>query len=827
MAETAEDRIRRMKAEREGKPGGPPPPRTLSYNEDGSVTDLSAPKPAPAPWSPSTSGDSDRMYALVGGTNAGAMGRLHPAIPLPSGVGIDEYTAGDMAANPAGRNLYPNTSGDPKRAPNYSPRPAARPAAPPPAAQPAPPRAAPNAPAPRQAPARQAARPDDPRERTRQDMHVIGKDGLYTKLVDAADAAGMPDPLAWAGEQLRIIVANDPNSKAHPLAVEALQNTPAARWAVPGGGRFAGGVEGQKPANRVMPAAVAGTETPLAMVPNPTIGMKTPARGPQRPVEPGLPPAPAAGNGRPGRIPPPPPKGPAPRVDPRKPPVPGFERFATRDGAHAFDGQIHSYDPETGTVKIQTATGHKVSIEYTYLDDDSKKKFEGRVAEHNEKVDFEDEKEDFAKKHGVGAYENRFAPEMAFPEHRGPDGMGGARLAARRGKDRDAARQSAVDAHNIAMGVNPEPAPVADIPPAAKAAAEDVALLAAFAAKDAEAKAPPPAEPAHLAAGRRNVADRAAADAAGEAALAEHLESGAKGPPPQEAADMMDRKFKAAAAKYRLHEAKYRARNIDLDTFAQQMGVDTGMVSPEVYEAGQNMIHSVTEHNNRQRETANRHRESNMHPAAMAASARKVIDDPNSTPQQRAHAYTMMGQPAMAQAELAAHATVESARHKAEAEANASGGRAPAEEKEPDPLAVTVHDAVDSLPPGSSFDTMVAAAQHALEAQGMGEVDAKDRVRSVLGDRAWSRLASGSVSSGSAEAFFFWKMVIGKQQEVEAATAAGKPAPPPLSEREFIDLARQHGIKDRAYAAKWYHRFRGTRPPAAGGVGSDDSAAVE
>jgi hypothetical protein len=827
MAETAEDRIRRMKAEREGKPGGPPPPRTLSYNEDGSVTDLSAPKPAPAPWSPSTSGDSDRMYALVGGTNAGAMGRLHPAIPLPSGVGIDEYTAGDMAANPAGRNLYPNTSGDPTKAPNYSPRPAARPAAPPPAAQPAPPRAAPNAPAPRQAPARQAARPVDPREQRNRDWHVLGKDWLHNKLVDAADAAGMPDPAAWAGEQLRIIVANNPNSKAHPLAVEALQRTPEARWAVPGGGRFAGGVEGQKPANRVMPAAVAGTETPLAMVPNPTIGMKAPARGPQRPVEPGLPPAPAAGNGRPGRIPPPLPKGPAPRVDPRKPPVPGFERFTTRDGAHAFDGQIHSYDPETGTVKIQTATGHKVSIEYTYLDDDSKKKFEGRVAEHNEKVDFEDEKEDFAKKHGVGAYENRFAPEMAFPEHRGPDGMGGARLAARRGKDRDAARQSAVDAHNIAMGVNPEPAPVADIPPAAKAAAEDVALLAAFAAKDAEAKAPPPAEPAHLAAGRRNVADRAAADAAGEAALAEHLESGAKGPPPQEAADMMDRKFKAAAAKYRLHEAKYRARNIDLDTFAQQMGVDTGMVSPEVYEAGQNMIHSVTEHNNRQRETANRHRESNMHPAAMAASARKVIDDPNSTPQQRAHAYTMMGQPAMAQAELAAHATVESARHKAEAEANASGGRAPAEEKEPDPLAVTVHDAVDSLPPGSSFDTMVAAAQHALEAQGMGEVDAKDRVRSVLGDRAWSRLASGSVSSGSAEAFFFWKMVIGKQQEVEAATAAGKPAPPPLSEREFIDLARQHGIKDRAYAAKWYHRFRGTRPPAAGGVGSDDSAAVE
>jgi hypothetical protein len=657
-------------------------------------------------------------------------------------------------------------------------------------------------------------------------LHVLGKDWLQNKLVDAADAAGMPDPVAWAGEQLRIIVANNPNSKAHPLAVEALQRTPEARWAVPGGGRFAGGVEGQKPANRVMPAAVAGTETPLAMVPNPTIGMKTPARGPQRPVEPGLPPAPAAGNGRPGRIPPPLPKGPAPRVDPRKPPVPGFERFTTRDGAHAFDGQIHSYDPETGTVKIQTATGHKVSIEYTYLDDDSKKKFERRVADHNEKVDFEDEKEDFAKKHGVGAYENRFAPEMAFPEHRGPDGMGGARLAARRGKDRDAARQSAVDAHNIAMGVNPEPAPVSDIPPAAKAAAEDVALLAAFAAKDAEAKAPPPAEPAHLAAGRRNVADRAAADAAGEAAYAEYLESESKGLPPQEVLDMMTRKFKSAVAKYRLHEAKYRARNLGLDVFVQQMGIDPAMVDPEVYEVGHNMIHSVTEHNNRQREATNRHRESNMHPAAKAASARKVIDDPNSTPQQRAHAYTMMGQPAMAQAELAAHATVESARHTAEAEANARSGRAPAEEKEPDPLAVTVHDAVDSLPPGSSFDTMVAAAQHALEAQGMGEVDAKDRVRSVLGDRAWSRLASGSVSPGSAEAFFFWKMVIGKQQEVEAATAAGKPAPPPLTEKEFVDMAGQRGIKP-GVAAKWYHRFRGTRPPAAGGVGSDDSAAVE
>lgn len=678
-------------------------------------------------------------------------------------------------------------------------------------------------------------------------MHVIGKDWLYTKLVDAADAAGMPDPLAWSGEQLRIIVANDPNSKAHPLAVEALQNTPAARWAVPGGGRFAGGIEGAEPANRVIPAPEAGTETPLAMVPNPTIGVKGKAPAPRRPVGPGLPPPPAAGDGRPGAIPPAAPRGPAPNADPRKPPAPGMSRIATKGGKYVFDGEIESYDPKTNSVKVRTSTGQRVSIDYDSLDRNSLRQFRGRVGEHNERVAFEDEKEDYDKKHGIGAYDNRFAPETSYPEHSGPDGKGGARLAARRGVERDAALKFEVDKHNKAMlGVSAEPGPVADVPPKAKQAAEQAAGVAAPAAQPARQQ-----EPAHITEARERNAQQARVDKfttrvynewqkQADEQYADQRANGVKDedivitPPPPSVVAMMDRKYKSAVMQYRRHVGAHIDAGVSLQEFAESQGVDFDVVSDAAESAGERTVATAHQHHLRTTEAANRHRESRMAPESRAAMHRKeaqaILRNPESTPAQRAHAYTLAGEHDMAQTELNAHAATEAARHQAAAEAARAGGRVREEEKEPDSLTVSVYDAVDSLPPGSSFDTMIAAGQHALESQGMADPKdptgvSRDRVISVLGDRAWQRLAGGTIAPGSAEAYYFWRIVIGRQAEVESAKAANATPPPPLSKNEFVALASTRRVKEQV-AAKWYDRFRGASSPATE-VGTDDSAAVE
>lgn len=782
--------------------------------------------------------DPESQKFVTGNTRRGRVGDLADGYHNQQGVlHFDRLEPGEMGDQPA------------------APKPAAPRPAPQPAPNPAPARAVQ---ADRGAPVfngfglgdRPPARPPEHRDRKAEEFHMLGKDWLFDKLVNAADAAGIENPAEFAGEQVRIIAANNPDSQAHPLTIEVLQLTPEARWAVPGGGRFAGQVAGEQPRPR-------GAAAPA------------PARRPAGE----MPGAPVAKEGRPGPIAPPAPKGPAPRVDPTKPPEPGFNRFRTRDGAHAFDGQIVSYDPDTGTVKIQTPTGHKVSIEYGYLDDDSKSLFEGRVAEHNEKVEFEDEREDFDDKHGKGAHENRFAPEMAFPEHRGADGMGGARLAARRRMDRDAARQREVDAHNAAMGVTPEPGPVADVPPAARAAAEAAApqddavsraerrlaekkerlrqlelaeprdlartgelrngpadlerlqreLDAARAGVGRPAAVPPKRNetPDHIVEARKRNEGRRQADAGGMADYDAYVAAGRKGPAPQSARDVMTRKFQQAVQAYRRNARHHGGKSV-LEV-AKEMGVDTDLVDPVILASGSAAANKAADHQAQHEFRANAHRRSNMQAGARTAAAQAILQDPESTPHQRAAAYTDIGRPDLAKAELDAHATTTSAKHQADAAADLERSRRPGEESDPTatPLQQLAEATLGAFDDDVSGAAMEAALGLAIHQQNNIEAPIAAKYATLFVQKhMWSKIKEGK--RNAVLQHFITNDVIGD---------ARSDKPKPKTYEQFEAEAKSNGVNSVTAAQLWEQATGRKAPvrraPAPTEVGIPETTGIE
>jgi hypothetical protein len=182
---------------------------------------------------------------------------------------------------------------------------------------------------------------------------------------------------------------------------------------------------------------------------------------------------------------------------------PGTVTLRSDNGRYHVQGIVTGYDEDNDYVHfLNLETGKPGRVPMERLDEDSRFHvynhglaggFQDRAwAEEYDRKEAEKRK-NFDDAHGVGTYDNRFAPETAYPEHRGPDGFGGHRLAAQRGRARQQQNQAVVDQHNRGMGVQ-QPAPRAAAPqPAPQPAAQPPAPPAPEPQPQQQAAAPAPA----------------------------------------------------------------------------------------------------------------------------------------------------------------------------------------------------------------------------------------------------------------------------------------------------------------------------------------------
>ena len=414
-------------------------------------------------------------------------------------------------------------------------------------------------------------------------------------------------------------------------------------------------------------------------------------------------------------------------------PAEGFQRFRLTDGQQV-DGKIVSHDPSTNTVKVQTPEGRKVSIDVDSLDDRSRSQYTDRVAEHDERVKFDAEKKAYEDRMGPGSFDIRHGVVTHT------DGRSVLTPPNTRTEKRKTAQQKPARPFNE---VQP-PAP--GVPPAAAAVAEEVLRQPPEAlanpdedrfARNAQMRRSDTQTRLRSGQGFANVEqqgpledtgltdaimdDRARQDGVVRGQLRENVQAQQRGMQRRAEDDRAwaddnpvlaenERRWMQAVRNYREGLAP---PDMTLADYAQSQGVNTSLLrtingrnaDARVSAAGKSYDEKV-EADTRTRIARNNYRRSRMSPIALREQYEQVLMDPNATPEQKAAAYSGLGEKDLAKQVLLGQAGV------AVTEAAAAGDRPPAPQTAHD----VVGNAVRSLPPGATVDERISAGAQALMA---------------------------------------------------------------------------------------------------------------
>ena len=564
-----------------------------------------------------------------------------------------------------------------------------------------------------------------------------------------------------------------------------------------------------------------------------------------------------------------PPRGPATTLPPD-----GYDRFTSTNG-YTQDAIITGYSPSAGTVTLEKPDGTKVRVALDKLNEQSRKAVEARIGAdteikaHNATADAR--RKEFEEVNGEGTFDQRFAPETAYPEHRGAGGINDARrLAARRQAQREVDGQAVVTDHNAQMArirggrsqVTPDqPADADPIPPRAREAAQAAVAPRGMTDQerfDANAQLRRQDTGNRLASGQgfANVEQQGALEVGGanqtvianrDAAKAEQdardkevakgrnqFERAQQGrewrerqemlaalPPDERAAlirqENADKVYSQAFRDYSRNAVKNREAGVSFPMYLNGVLQQHNMQSPGVDNDLSTADVSNEAKNNRARyvanaETTQRREAASMNNRVGVAMSRgattpgfeaavRILRDPRAPQSDRNAAFVAISaMPGFDQrtalAMMNSENAVESQRIAADAE---SGAEAPKPRVD-----ATVDDAVQAMP-GADHDSVIhtAAGQIAAE-QGIDDDRAMALATAAVVRRAWAAANAGSL--GRVDESYLREAVI---HGADPATGARQPKP--LTEPEFVQRASRFGIApDRASGI--YRQLM--RPPA-------------
>jgi hypothetical protein len=526
---------------------------------------------------------------------------------------------------------------------------------------------------------------------------------------------------------------------------------------------------------------------------------------------------------------------------------PGDQRFRLTDGQQV-DGQITGHDPSTRTVNVRRPDGRVVSIDVDSLDEASRSHYDSRVNEHAERVQFDNEKKAYEKEHGPGSHRFRQGAVVHTGNGRSVLIPPGAKFGA------DAA--------------TPEQGPVADAPPAARKVAEGV--VATPPGQQAEGGRPglPKREPG-AAVDDQEQFDRNAAMS--RADTQSRLRSGQgfanveqQGPLVDNGltdeimsrrgeADAKDRAqmrdtAEAQTATDRQRAATQRARDeadpvaaanrkgwmeavrnyraeggkagtgVSLEEYAMNRGVDFLQVPEDKRIAARKSAGRMVAADERTRNAKNEYRWKRMDQASRESAAHRVMNDPNSTPQQQADALFILGEDDAARDIIRGKAQEGVARELPDPAAKGDG-------KPPVPeLPQVMNQAVDaSVQAGGTYEEHVAAAADAAMRQGAKPEDAQRNAERHLQRRAFQ--AGLNAGPGSWEYGWLRRFVNGLD---ENGARLANPPQGVMTEESFVAWAFANAnIPASQGHALWKKYKDNGRVPAATQIGTDDSSRVE